>query len=262
MPNSQKSFFKRMGVLNCTPNSFSDGGEISSSDDLVAKISNFGAVDAIDLGAESTAPMNDPITWKTEWERLRTYLPFVSNFTGTLSIDTYHPETIEEVLKFYLDHGLKQNLIWNDVSGKFDSFVRDFLSISPSFSYVFSHNLAPTRELTGRHMDFVRSELTLEELKDYFLPFKTPQVIFDPCLGFSKTYEQNWMILNQFSELQEMVSHEHWLLGFSRKSFLRKKYNLSLNQKEELDQLHIEVLRRIPIQGEVWIRTHRPDLIP
>jgi dihydropteroate synthase len=99
----------------------------------VAKISNFGAVDAIDLGAESTAPMNDPITWKTEWERLRTYLPFVSNFTGTLSIDTYHPETIEEVLKFYLDNGLKQNLIWNDVSCKFDSQGMSCLLVSRLF---------------------------------------------------------------------------------------------------------------------------------
>jgi dihydropteroate synthase len=262
MAISQKFFLKRMGVLNCTPNSFSDGGEISSSEDFMAKISSFGHVDALDLGAESTAPMNDSISWKTEWERLRTFLPLVKHFPGTLSIDTYHPETIEEVLRFYLDHALNQKLIWNDVSGKFDSFVRDFLSISPSFSYVFSHNLAPTREQTGRHMDFVRNDLSLEELKDYFLPFKRPQVIFDPCLGFSKTYEQNWMILNQFSELQELVSHEQWLVGFSRKSFLRKKFNLSMNQKEELDQVHIEVLRNIPMHGEIWIRSHRPELIP
>jgi len=78
MANFQKSQFKLMGVLNCTPNSFSDGGEISSSEDLMAKISSFGHVDALDLGAESTAPMNESISWKTEWERLRTYLPFVT----------------------------------------------------------------------------------------------------------------------------------------------------------------------------------------
>jgi dihydropteroate synthase len=169
---------------------------------------------------------------------------------------------MEEVLRFYLDHGFHHKLIWNDVSGKFDSFVRDFLSISPNFFYVFSHNLAPSRELTGKHMDFVRNDLSLGDLKDYFLPFKIPQVIFDPCLGFSKTYEQNWMILNQFGELQEMISHDQWLLGFSRKSFIRKKFNLSIDKKEELDHLHNEVLNGIPMQGEVWIRTHRPELIP
>lgn len=259
MANSQKKVFKRMGVLNCTPNSFSDGGEILREEDFVSKLASFGPVEAIDLGAESTAPMNDPISWKAEWERLKTFLPLVKNFPGTLSIDTYHPETIEEVLRFYLDQGLNQNLIWNDVSGKFDSFVSDFLSISPNFSYVFSHNLAPTRELTGRHMDFVRNDLSLEELKDYFLPFKRSQIIFDPCLGFSKTYEQNWMILNQFSELQEMVSHEHWLLGISRKSFIRKKFDLKLEDRELLDQKSSEILKSLKIIENTWVRTHRPD---
>lgn len=251
-----------MGVINITPDSFSDGGEFSHHN-FQEKLLSFSTSDAIDLGAESTAPMNESISWETEWERLKPNLGFLKKFPGVLSFDTYHPETLEEIMRFYLDHGFEQDLIWNDVSGKFDHSVHDFLSISDKFHYVYCHNLAPKRELSGRHMDYVDPGLSLESLRDYFGGFKQPQVIFDPCLGFSKNYAQNWMILENFAKLAEMVGHDRWLLGFSRKSFLRKKYDLTLEQKSELDQKHVDVLKdlKLPMSGEVWIRTHRPDLL-
>ena len=250
-----------MGVMNITPNSFSDGGELNTPAKIQEKIQAFSSFEAIDIGAESTAPMNASISWKEEWARLHPYLHLFKNFPGTLSFDTYHPETMEEVLKFYLDHGFTQDLIWNDVSGKFDHFAREFISIAPHFYYVYCHNLAPSRELSGRHMDYIDSNLSLETLKDFFSPFKLPQVIFDPCLGFSKTYEQNWMILENFGELQKLVGHEQWLLGFSRKSFLKKRSGLT--EKESLDRYHQGILTNIRSQllADVWIRTHRPDLI-
>lgn len=250
---------KKMGVINLTPNSFSDGGETSLTN-LQKKISEFGKVDAIDIGAESTAPMNASVSWETEWERLLPVLPVLRNFSGALSFDTYHPETVEEILKWYLNEGLTQKLIWNDVSGKFDSYVWDFLSLNPNFSYVFCHNLAPSRELSGRHMDYVDPNLSLEALKDYFYPRKHPQVIFDPCLGFSKSYEQNWSILNNLIVLKELVNHDHWLIGFSRKSFFRKFMNLDISEKEKLDRAHAEFVKK-NIHFGVWIRTHRPELL-
>jgi dihydropteroate synthase len=250
----------RMGVMNVTPNSFSDGGELSLSS-FQKKIISFGEVEALDIGAESTAPMNGPISWKEEWERLKPYMPLLGEYKGILSFDTYHTETIEEILRWYKDHGWDREIIWNDVSGKFDGLVYDFLSMSPKFSYVLCHNLAPTRALTGKHMDYVDPHLTLEKIRDFFLPFSIPRIIFDPCLGFSKTFEQNWEILNRFGELQKMTGHHRWLLGFSRKSFLRKKFNLTINDRDELDRVHNQVLSRLEMHGEVWIRTHRPDLV-
>jgi dihydropteroate synthase len=260
MANFQKSQFKLMGVLNCTPNSFSDGGELTTPEDLLNKIKMFGNVDAIDIGAESTAPMNQSISWKEEWERLKPHLNILKQIPCAISIDSYHPETIEEVLKFYRDNGLGQDFIWNDVSGKFDYFVKDFLSIAPNFYYVFSHNLAPTRDLTGRHMDYVKDGLVLEDLVEYFKPYRLPQVIFDPCFGFSKSYEHNWMILDRFSELLDKVSHDHWLIGVSRKSFIRKKYNLALSDREKLDLKSLEVINSLNLRSSVWIRTHRPEM--
>lgn len=246
--------------MNITPNSFSDGGEISVAN-FQEKIKSFGDVDSIDIGAESTAPMNESISWETEWERIQPYLPMLKGFKGVLSFDTYHPETMEEVLRYYVNNSWDQTIWWNDVSGKMDGFAKDFLELSPTFSYVLCHNLVPNRKLTGRHMDYVDPELTIEKVAEYLRPFSIPQVIFDPCLGFSKTYEQNWMILEHFDKLQMLAPNNRWLLGFSRKSFLRKKFDLTKDEREALDQKHVEVLKSIPMNGEVWVRTHRPELL-
>ena len=255
---------KRMGVMNVTPNSFSDGGSISGTDSFKSKLKSFGNVDAIDIGAESTAPMNQSIFWEEEWERLLPFIPFILESEVTISLDTYHPETIDQFLKVWKDQNCKRPIIWNDVSGKFDHFAKAFLKYDPSFTYIFCHNLAPLRELSGKHMEYKWSsegEDFLNELASYFRGRIHPQVIFDPCLGFSKTYEQNWYILDHFHELQKKTGHDRWLLGFSRKSFLRKKFNLEIDQRDELDRVHGELLSKIKMDGEVWIRTHRPELL-
>ncbi len=237
-----------MGVMNITPNSFSDGGEYDLS-----RLSF--PVDAWDVGAESTAPMNASISPEEEWSRLEKHLPDLLK-VPLLSLDTYHPETIFRM------SSLRKNLIWNDVSGKFDAHVENFLSLDSTFQYVLCHNHAPTRDLSGRHMDYVFGT-TLDSLTEFFLKFKHPRVIFDPCLGFSKTYEENWMILENMGELQKRVGHKRWLVGFSRKSFLRKKFGLTLENREELDQKHVQILSEVlaQMQGEVWVRTHRPELL-
>lgn len=246
----------RMGVMNVTPNSFSDGGEFFTPDSIQHRINFLKQFEAIDIGAESTAPTNASISWREEWERWKLVLPYLKNISTTISADTYHPETIFELVKFWRDNNLQNKLIWNDVSGKFDDSVREFLKTG--FDYVFCHNLAPSRELSGRHMDYVSDVLDLES---YFSPYKYPQVIFDPCLGFSKSYEQNWGILSCFGKLQHQIGHHRWLLGFSRKSFLKKKY--STQNLNELDNIHVkEVNAMIPkMMGETFIRTHRPELL-
>jgi dihydropteroate synthase len=249
-------YLKRMGVINVTPDSFSDGGELTPQN-FLERFKSLGPLEAVDIGAESTAPMNQPISWAQEWERLLPFMPLLKQLPCILSFDTYHPETIEEILRFSHDHHWTQKIIWNDVSGKFDGFVRDFLSCSPDFSYVLCHNLAPSRAHTGKHMDYIDLDLTLEKISDYFSPLAIPQVIFDPCFGFSKTYEQNWEILNRFGELQLLTKHDQWLLGLSRKSFLRKKYHLSLSDKDQLDQIHNELISRTEIHGNVWLRSHQ-----
>jgi dihydropteroate synthase len=247
---------KRMGVMNVTPDSFSDAGEFFSPETIPLRLQFLKSFDAIDIGAESTAPMNAAISWQDEWQRWQMVLPLLKDISTTISADTYHPETIFELLKYWQDQKMKAKLIWNDVSGKFDDSVREFLK--SGHDYVFCHNLAPTRELSGRHMDYVAAEI---DLVNYFESRRNPQVIFDPCLGFSKSYEQNWEIIGKFAELQKKLKHDRWLIGFSRKSFLKKKYQIE--DREELDRLHVVELGKMlkESSGEVWVRTHRPELI-
>lgn len=262
--NDQVNFrFLRMGVMNITPNSFSDGGELSSIDSLLNRLEYLNQFEAIDIGAESTAPMNVSISWTQEWERLERLLPCLSRIKTSLSLDTYHPETIFKFLEFW-----KGPLIWNDISGKFDEDVKKFLNLKPEHRYVYCHNLSPTRELCVSHMDYLSKASGIEflnELSDYFNKVDHAQVIFDPCLGFSKSYDQNWFILDNFEKLIEKCLSSYWLIGFSRKSFLRKKYNLTLNDRDDLDQVHVDeclkLKNRCHGHGNIWIRTHRPELI-
>jgi len=261
---------KKMGVINVTPNSFSGLGELLSPEEILNRIRSFGPVDILDVGAESTAPMNQAITSHEELLRLVSVFPLLKNLTVPLSLDTYHSETIMSFAQIWLDHGMNTPLIWNDVSGKWDEHVSDFLSLNQNFSYVFCHNLAPTRELSGKHMEVEFSpragEEYLEELASYFKPYVRKRVILDPTLGFSKTYEQNWYVLENFGKLQKMVGHSDWLLGYSRKSVLRKRFGiekLTNENREELDQYHGKILEKIKpqLRGTVYIRTHRPELI-
>ena len=257
-----------MGVMNITPDSFSDGGELDTPQKIQDKLKSFGMIHALDIGAESTAPMNQAITWQEEWRRWQLVLPLFTQLKHVVSADTYHPETIFELVKYWKDNNLLYSLFWNDVSGKFDGAVRDYLKEGSRFEYVYCHNRAPLRELAAKHMDYVGKEdgHIEEELRDFFAPYIHEKVIFDPCLGFSKTYDENWYILDHFGKFQKNIKHDRWLLGFSRKSFLRKKFNLDLKDKkdkEQLDKVHGEILEKVLLkaQGEVWVRTHRPELI-
>ncbi|WP_408096641.1 dihydropteroate synthase [Peredibacter sp. HCB2-198] len=250
--------------MNFTPNSFSDGGELSTPEKILTRVTSFGPIEALDIGAESTAPMNESIPFEEEWKRLEPHLSLLKSLEVPLSFDTYHSENI-----FRLYDVLKMPLIWNDVSGKFDEEVERFLRLHTDNKYVFCHNLAPERRLSGKHMNYISKldgEEYLKELGDYLKQYARPQVILDPTLGFSKTYDQNWYTLENFSTLQSYVNHDEWMLGFSRKSFLRKKLGiekLTPDTREDLDLFHTNVLVKIlpSISGTVWIRTHRPELV-
>ena len=264
MDNASNLVLKRMGVINVTPNSFSDGGELLTPLMVEERVKSFGVIEALDVGAESTAPKNKSISFKEEWERLETHLPYLKSLNIPISVDTYHPETIQRMGEMWISEKIPAPLIWNDVSGKFDEAVNSFLETSDNFFYVFCHNLAPTRELSGRHMDYISESDGsdfLDELADHLKTGIHERVILDPTLGFSKTFEQNIYILNHFAELQRKVDHNKWLLGFSRKSFLRKAFQT--DNKEELDQIHGVILKKSikNAKGELWIRTHRPELI-
>ena len=271
MIQSQSKFL--MGVLNVTPNSFSDGGQYNQKESCLSRIEDLLSqkVSYLDCGAESTAPFNKACSFKDECNRFEDTLfpalvrlsksPKNSSFfeAGTLSIDTYRPETFHFVASYIRSHWPGLRLLWNDVSGVLDD---DTLYILNSFSncdYVYCHNLAPTRNETQNHKSYFYKGSGLEgpfmdHLYDYFnqgLDFfhkesLSKRVILDPCFGFSKTMDQNKVLLKHLIDLVVYFPKEvRWLIGISRKSFLQdsvKGYRKGSKGWDAVESLHCGLL--------------------
>lgn len=264
----KNSKFKFMGVVNITPNSFSDGGVVSTPSLVLEKVREHysNGASSFDFGAESTAPSNKPITIDEELKRFEELLyPVVreiAKLRKPISIDTYKPEVFKKVAKYIYSKDPSAELIWNDVSGSVDDELVKVLEGFPEVNYVFSHNLAPKRSLTSRHMEYQSPRLDLEDffkvnLKE--LKFHE-NIILDPCFGFSKNFEQNWELIKFMPDLASYIK-KPWLLGVSRKSFF-KALTDEFEPKNDLsyrEQLHSLVLSywasKLP-QGSYFIRLH------
>lgn len=264
----KESRFKFMGVVNLTPDSFSDGGNLASSEQVLEATRNHyrNGAEVFDFGAESTAPMNAPVSTEEEFERFKTYFfPIIEDVLAlrkTISIDTYKPEVFKEVAQYIFSKDPSADLIWNDVSGSIDMSLIETLEIFPHVDYVFSHNLAPKRSLTQKHMDYQSGRLDLD---GYFkfaieeLAFH-PKLILDPCFGFSKSFEQNWETIKMMPDLAKRFNYP-WLLGVSRKSFF-KAISAEFPPENDLSYreiLHSQVIswwdQNLP-QGPYFIRLH------
>lgn len=263
-----------MGVMNVTPNSFSDGGEFNDSSSFKEQIKYLKSYQCkiFDLGAESTAPFNSAVNATTEIERLDPFLSLIKDeevFSSgdTLSFDTYKIETIKYILSSLEKSDFKGNIIWNDVSGVIDDELLALLK-THDIKYVYSHNLVPGRSKTSDHMKYVQDEL---DLVSYFqkasLIFKRAgvmdRVIFDPCFGFAKSKKQNYELLATMNDW--CLSRFNWLIGVSRKSFLQA---LSIEEDKTSkiafsELIHTQLLTdwmRKYSRSEMIIRLHDPKV--
>lgn len=262
------------GVMNLTPDSFSDGGVVASQEKFQERLAAWMPwVDGIDVGAESTAPNNASISAATEIQRLEAMLlPILATWPAhvTLSLDTYKVETIQWLLSHVPTHVA---VVWNDVSGQFDRHVLELLRVHPQLKYVLCHNPAPERALAGRHMDYASEGAITPILRDFFRPrIKTllehdvfSRVIFDPCFGFGKTRAQNCALLQELPLLMDELAAAQWVWGVSRKSFLR--LSADVNPKQEPHQQALdgmaqlwyqEALSRVRQPHTIFLRTHAP----
>lgn len=268
-----------MGVINITPNSFSDGDKYNNSENFEQKLKELiGWADIVDIGAESTAPFNKSVSLGDEVSRFKDiFYPVLENTSDpevTLSIDTYKLETFREVYKNVRNFWPKSKVVFNDISGKIDEDLLAFLGENPEITYVFSHNLCPSREKAGQHMDYAKKCSKAEflvSLVDYFkvglekLANHNNEVWIDPCFGFSKTREQNHHLIRHFKSFLLQVPYEiPCVLGLSRKSFLRFpadadiKTEIGLKNVEQVHSNLLFYLFRSPLKRELIIRTHDP----
>lgn len=241
-----------MGVINMTPNSFSDGGQFNSAATFAQRFDQAGSdFDIVDLGAESTAPFNEKVAEDEELNRFKElFFPLLNQIPDnsmSISIDTYKVSVFTQVYDEIKNFWPNAQIIFNDVSGKIDEELLSLLDSKRSFSYVYSHNLAPSREETTNHMNFITKENITAHMKDYFQDgLKTltnfdKKILLDPCFGFSKTREQNHKILSELGEVFSNFNDQYKILiGISRKSFLRFPRDLDLNKVENQKILDAE----------------------
>jgi len=249
-----------MGVINITPNSFSDGGQFNQKNNFEKKLLDSLAFDIIDIGAESTAPSNDEISFESEIERWQSIaLPIIEkhqNKMTLLSVDTYKAETMKFILDWAEERKISLELIWNDVSGVLDSKTLSLLSDYPKLSYVLSYTHILDKAETQNHMGFLKEGSLLSSCLGFIKESKKKleglnnRIFFDPCFGFSKKREQNYELLQNLEAIYNEWRGE-LLIGVSRKSFthLAKKnlahseilHSLFLNQLLESRMDHLTI---------------------
>ncbi len=210
-----------MGILNLTPDSFSDGGRFPDPSQALAQIealSNAGAT-VIDIGAESTRPGAATITPDEEWQRLKPLLKLVpKERCYTLSIDTRNAATAKKAL----DHGAD----WiNDVTAGSDPEMIKVVAQSRA-NYVFMHSLS-VPPIASEHLALEID--TIDQLKEWAEEkvqkfekhgLSRDRLILDPGLGFGKTFSQNMELLRDASRLHDLGLP--LLMGHSRKSYISK----------------------------------------
>lgn len=261
-----------MGVMNITPNSFSDGNSLLEPDALKRKwdeLLQWARI--IDIGAESTAPFNPAITEAEEKRRWDEF--FFKHMDGLefpkyLSVDTYKIQVFKYVYERFQSLDIDTHLIFNDISGSLDQELLDLLASKKEFSYVFCHNLAPTRQQASSHMEFLTTDSITDSVMEHFDRICSynfsRRIYLDPCFGFSKTREQNHQLLKDFSRILNRYDHP-LVFGVSRKSFLR--VNPKMDPKDEqtrqylgaMEALLLNQIYQLPTEKEIVLRTHGPE---
>ncbi|MDY6913744.1 MAG: dihydropteroate synthase [Planctomycetota bacterium] len=207
-----------MGVLNVTPDSFSDGGEFFSPSDAVARARRIVAegADVIDVGAESTRPGSDRVSAEEQLARLHEVIPAVAASGAILSIDT----TSTKVAAFAMDCGAK---IINDISAGRDDSDMFSLAASRGAAMVLMHMLGKpkTMQQAPSYQDvvvevrrFLAERLDVAESAG----LDRRRCIVDPGIGFGKRLEHNLALLAGVDRLLKLDVPV--LIGASRKRFI------------------------------------------
>lgn len=207
-----------MGILNVTPDSFSDGGE---HDTVAAAIAHGRALlaagaDIVDIGGESTRPGADPVSPEQEQERILPVVQALLDDGAVLSIDTMHTATARAALEL-------GEVIVNDVSGLHHEPDMPALIAETGAPYILMHNRGtPTTmddlAVYGDLVEDVLAELVQVRQRFYDAGVAPEQIIMDPGLGFAKAGEQNWELLRG---LDRLIGLGHLVLvAASRKRFL------------------------------------------
>jgi dihydropteroate synthase len=215
-----------MGIINVTPDSFSDGGAFDSREAAIrhAETLVVKGADILDIGGESTRPGSVKIPEEEEKHRVLGVVEAIANrFDVPVSIDT----TTAAVAKAAIDAGAE---IINDISGlRFKSSIADVAAASSAGLVLMHsrgefeslHTQPPAEEIIGEVINGLRKSITVA----HSAGVHSKQIVLDIGLGFGKTFQQNLELLTKLDTIVNEFREYPILVGASRKSFIGKILN-------------------------------------
>lgn len=214
-----------VGILNITPDSFSDGGQWMDADTAVALAQAMAMVQAgaqtVDIGAESTRPGAEPLSADEEWQRLEAVLtqviPKVHAAEARVSVDTRHATTAERALALGVD-------CINDVTGLQDDAMVALARDSQA-DWVVMHSLGVPADPEQRLPEDADPLMSVRNWAGMTIDRLTREgvakqrIILDPGIGFGKSAEQSLKLIRGVQQLKTLGTR--LMVGHSRKSFLQ-----------------------------------------
>jgi len=244
-----------MGVVNVTPDSFSDGGEFFTCDAAVAqgeKLAEEGA-DIIDIGGESTRPFSEVVTVEEESRRV---LPVIEKLAKRISIPISIDTTKAVVAKRAIDAGAS---IINDVSSlRLDSGLPS-VAVEYGVPVILMHMLGSpkTMQVSPEYDDVIEDIKTfltdaVDRAEKYGIP--RSKIIIDPGIGFGKTVEHNLLIIQHLREFTTMGVPV--IIGPSRKAFIRNILKDMTNKDMKPDMPEVETGTQAAIAAAILNGAH------
>jgi dihydropteroate synthase len=218
-----------MGIVNVTPDSFSDGGRYAGTRAAVAHCERLLAegADILDIGGESSRPGTPPVTLEEERGRVLPVVREAVHFGVPVSVDTYKPELMREVLDLGAD-------IVNDIWGLRQPGALDAVAAHPACGICLMHMHGEPRTMQRSPMegDAVPQVLAFLRAQTQALSARgvdRSRVAWDPGIGFGKTVEQNFALLARQREL--LADGIPLVAGWSRKSSLGNVTGEPINER-------------------------------
>ena len=219
MPIGERTLI--MGILNVTPDSFSDGGRFLSTDKAVAHAEQMIAegADIIDVGGESTRPGGEPVSAEEEIARV---VPVIEALTGRVKTPISVDTTKSEVARAALDAGAA---IVNDISAlRFDFYIADAVARAGAGLVLMHsrgtpatmHRLPPVADIMHEVTSSLRASMHMAERRGV----KRESIAIDPGIGFGKSQDQNLELIAKLDQLIAAFPNYPVLIGTSRKSFI------------------------------------------
>lgn len=262
-PLHTKQIFHRIdipqliGILNVTPDSFSDSGKFTNTQSLLHQAYHLvsSGAEILDIGAEATNPNAIPLDPDDEWDRLEPFLKALKlelhfmDFLPKISIDTRHANVADKALRLGVDwindpSGLQDKKMIELIAAyRCDCVVMHNLGIPADPQHILSYQQDPVEQVyqwAENHLNYLEENGINRE-----------KIIFDIGIGFGKDAEQSFLLLKKSNRFHKL--NTRLLIGHSRKSFL-KKFTTKPADKRDLETCIIS--NYLADQGVDYLRIH------